>query len=267
MNIGDNLFQIMRLTQTTGVKSNVVPNTVPEKEPTSPSSNSPKSFFAQEAATTDFSPEALAKSQESKSNPDEEHLSDAEKEEVQKLKERDTEVRQHEQAHLAAAGQYAKGGAQYDFQTGPDEKQYAVGGEVNIDTSPISGDPSATIAKAQVIKSAAMAPAEPSAQDNRVAADAAKMEAKAKADLAKENQEKTQGTTDGDINKSPSEETPLASNPEQNAELNTDPNMDNKKTTAQRNAQQNAANQYSQSYQAFSPGHTNFSRPAFSMSA
>src|SRR5712692_3393491 len=65
------------------------------------------------------------------------------------LAETDRHVRSHEQAHLAAAGQYARGGPSYQYQTGPDGKQYAIGGEVSIDTSPIPGDPAATAQKAR----------------------------------------------------------------------------------------------------------------------
>ena len=60
------------------------------------------------------------------------------------------------------------------------------GGEVSIDTSPIPGDPEATIAKAQQIRRAANAPAEPSPQDRRVAAEASLMEADARAELRQE---------------------------------------------------------------------------------
>ncbi|MGL4942056.1 MAG: putative metalloprotease CJM1_0395 family protein [Thermoguttaceae bacterium] len=99
---------------------------------------------------------------------------------VSKLKARDTEVRAHEQAHLAAAGQYANGGASFSYETGPDGQRYAVGGEVSIDASPIKGDPEATISKAQQIRSAALAPASPSSQDYKVAAAASEMEANAR---------------------------------------------------------------------------------------
>ena len=42
--------------------------------------------------------------------------SSAESREVEKLKQRDREVRAHELAHLAAAGQYAQGGAKFDHE-------------------------------------------------------------------------------------------------------------------------------------------------------
>lgn len=110
-------------------------------------------------------------------------LSEEEQEVVDELQARDREVRAHEQAHLAAAGPYAKGGPTYTYEEGPDGQQYAVGGEVSIDTSPVSGDPEATIQKAQVVRAAALAPAEPSAQDRAVAAAATKMEIQARQEL------------------------------------------------------------------------------------
>ena len=109
--------------------------------------------------------------------------------ETAKLKKRDQEVRAHEQAHIAAAGGLARGGATFSFQRGPDGKQYAIGGEVNIDTSPVSGNPQATIRKAQQIRSAALAPANPSAQDRAVAASASSLEAEAQREIQKEEQE------------------------------------------------------------------------------
>ena len=105
-------------------------------------------------------------------------LSEDEVELVDKLEDRDTEVRAHEAAHLAAAGGLAQG-LTLVYQTGPDGKQYAVGGEVRIDTSEGS-TPEETLAKAQTIRTAALAPAEPSSQDRAVAAYASQMEARAR---------------------------------------------------------------------------------------
>ncbi len=110
-------------------------------------------------------------------------LTDDQKREVQKLQETDRQVRTHEQAHLAAGAGLAKGGATFDYETGPDGKKYAVGGEVQIDTS-AERDPSATLRKAEQIKRAALAPADPSAQDRGVAASADAMAAKARQELA-----------------------------------------------------------------------------------
>ena len=103
-------------------------------------------------------------------------LSLKEIQELSKLKQRDREVRTHEQAHISAGGQYVRSGARFEYEEGPDGKKYAVGGEVSIDTSKIPGDPEATAQKMKVIRQAAMAPASPSSQDRRVAAKATQIE-------------------------------------------------------------------------------------------
>jgi len=120
-------------------------------------------------------------------------LTKEEKQQVEKLKQRDAEVRRHEQAHKAAAGGNANGGPTFEFQTGPDGKRYAVGGEVSIDTSEVSGDPQATIQKMQQIRRAALAPAQPSGQDRAVAAQAQATEQAARAELAKERRDSVSG--------------------------------------------------------------------------
>ena len=99
-------------------------------------------------------------------------------------------MRAHEQAHLAAAGSLAQGGATYTYTTGPDGKRYATGGEVQVDTSEVRGDPQATIDKAQKIRAAALAPADPSSADRAVAAKAARMEAKARMEMARAQRER-----------------------------------------------------------------------------
>jgi len=90
---------------------------------------------------------------------------------ISQLQQRDKEVRTHELAH-ASAGGAATGAPSYTFEVGPDGKKYAVGGEVSVDLSTVSGDPQATIVKMQKVHAAALAPASPSAQDIRVAASA-----------------------------------------------------------------------------------------------
>ncbi len=115
--------------------------------------------------------------------------------ELAKLQARDREVRAHEAAHSAAAGSLANGGPSFTFQKGSDGRLYAVGGEVNIDTSADSNDPQATIQKARQIQAAANAPANPSAQDRAVAAQASRMEAQARRELQQERTEDIQGTT------------------------------------------------------------------------
>ena len=96
-------------------------------------------------------------------------LTPEEQKQVTDLKKQDREVKAHEAAHIAAGGAYVRGGATYSYQSGPDGKRYAVGGEVSIDTAP-EDDPNATIRKMQAVRSAALAPANPSGQDRSVAA-------------------------------------------------------------------------------------------------
>lgn len=115
-------------------------------------------------------------------------LTEAQLRQVRELSARDAEVKAHEQAHKAVGGQYT-GAISYSYQQGPDGKRYAVGGEVPIDVSEVSGDPQATIEKMRVVKAAALAPAEPSAQDQRVAALASQSIASAQVELATLNRE------------------------------------------------------------------------------
>ena len=131
---------------------------------------------------------------------DSEGLSTADQQKVEELKARDRDVRAHEQAHLAAAGAHSKAGPSYEYQRGPDNRQYAVGGEVQIDTSEVSGDPQATIRKAQTIRRAAT---EPSSQDRSVASAAAQMEAKARREISQQQTEamRGDGARDGRIGK------------------------------------------------------------------
>ena len=112
---------------------------------------------------------------------------------IDELKARDAEVRQHEQAHLAAAGGMAVSGASYTYQRGPNGVNYAIGGEVQIDTSP-GGTPEETIARAATIQAAALAPAGPSGADRAVAAQAQQMETQARAELAQQQSQEATAT-------------------------------------------------------------------------
>lgn len=113
-------------------------------------------------------------------------LSEADLAQLRELRARDMEVRAHERAHAAAAGSAARGGPQFTLTRGPDGRMYAIGGEVAIDTSPVPGDPQATLRKAEQIRRAALAPAQPSAQDQAVAAQATAMAMQARAELQSE---------------------------------------------------------------------------------
>ena len=119
-------------------------------------------------------------------------LSEAEVQQVQELQDRDRAVRAHEQAHAAAAGGLAMGGPTYHYQRGPDGRNYAVGGEVKIDSSPIPGDPEATIRKMDQVRRAALAPADPSPTDRSVASQADRQASLARMELLMQQAEARQ---------------------------------------------------------------------------
>jgi len=120
----------------------------------------------------------------------------AEQQTIKELQARDREVRSHELAHASAGGAYT-GAPQYTFEVGPDGKKYAVEGEVSVDLEPIDGNPRATIAKMQKVYNAALAPANPSIQDMRVANSAAQQIARAQSEiLAEANDEIRNGNDD-----------------------------------------------------------------------
>jgi hypothetical protein len=121
-------------------------------------------------------------SQSSHQQAAQEHKEDVDRQTVKKLSTLDREVRQHERAHAALGGQYA-GAPRYEYEKGPNGISYAVEGKVSIDTTPVAGDPQMSIEKAQIIRRAALAPAEPSAQDRKVAAEAVQMEVDARIEL------------------------------------------------------------------------------------
>ena len=124
-------------------------------------------------------------------------LSAEQQRQVQELREIDRKVRAHEQAHIAAGGDLVRGGATYTYQVGPDDKRYAVGGEVSIDASP-GKTPEETIPKAQHIRETALAPAEPSAQDRSVASAASRMEADAQLELLAKQREESARSASSD---------------------------------------------------------------------
>lgn len=80
-----------------------------------------------------------------------------------------------------------------------------MGGEVPIDTSTVPGDPKATIDKMDVVKRAALGPAEPSGQDRSVAAQADAKKRQAQADLADQKAEERAAAGEGE---SPNPTTP-----------------------------------------------------------
>lgn len=106
---------------------------------------------------------------------------------VRELEDRDRQVRAHEAAHAAAGGALA-GAPSFSFQTGPDGRSYAIGGEVSIALE-AGHTPEETIARARQIRAAALAPADPSGQDLSVAASATVMESRAMLEAAERRRE------------------------------------------------------------------------------
>ena len=132
-------------------------------------------------------------SKEKKKVEDQNELTPEEKQQVKELQKRDAEVRTHEMAHLASAGNLARGGPHYEYQTGPDGRSYAIGGHVEIDTSP-GRTPEETIAKAAQMRAAAIAPAEPSPQDMKVASAAARLAAEAQQKISEKSRDDEGGS-------------------------------------------------------------------------
>lgn len=146
-----------------------------------------RSGFDQDSAKVEISSKGreLQKNAPAEKGADGKPLTDEEKKQIHELEKRDREVRAHEAAHQAASGGNARGGASYEYQAGPDGKQYAIGGHVDIDVSPVQGNPRATLQKAMTVQRAALAPADPSGQDRAVAAAAAQMAIEAQKEMAK----------------------------------------------------------------------------------
>lgn len=132
------------------------------------------------------------KQQQQQQKQKEEQLAQQEQKALQELKDRDAEVRAHEQAHASVGGQYA-GSPTYEFERGSDGNNYAVAGEVPIDISKVPNDPEKTITKMQQVRAAALAPQEPSGADKSIAAQANKIITEARSELASQNSEEQSG--------------------------------------------------------------------------
>ena len=147
-----------------------------------------------------------SESNEQENSNNQYELTQDQKMQVIELQRRDLEVRTHEAAHMSA-GAGLTTGASYSYQRGPDDKMYAIGGEVGIDTSP-GKTPEETLKKAAQIKRAALAPAQPSSADLQVAATATNMELDAKMEIQKnQNQETKEKTEQNSQNSQSSQDT------------------------------------------------------------
>ncbi len=139
----------------------------------------------------DTSTQPASQSEDKKKSEQQAQTSQQEARVIQQLKARDQEVRAHEAAHIAAGRPYIVSGPSYTFQEGPDGRNYAIGGEVQLDTSPVQDDPEATLEKSETVRRAALAPAEPSSQDQRVAANATQTAAQARVEIAVQRRDGT----------------------------------------------------------------------------
>ncbi len=147
-----------------------------------------------------------AKAQQNDKKISGELLTDEEQAKVDSMKARDKEVRVHEQRHKAVGGQYAAQPS-YTMERGPDGHSYVVDGEVSISVSEES-TPEKTVAKMKQVYAAALAPAEPSSEDRKVAAEAKNIQHEAEAKIRKEKnsdsepQKKTEDSSVSEDNKS-----------------------------------------------------------------
>ena len=148
----------------------------------SPAPSDARAASAREEAdrSSESSTQSAGKQDKAEASPQQQRLKQLE---IAELANRDREVRTHEQAHTAVGGSYA-GAPSYTYTSGPDGQRYAVAGEVSIDTSAVANDPQATLSKMEIIVRAALAPAEPSAQDLHVAAQAQAQMVQARVELA-----------------------------------------------------------------------------------
>lgn len=163
------------------------------------SADSAQSADSQDAEEAQGSPK-----DEASSLPGEEELSAEDRRKAAALAKIDQEVHTHEQAHLAAAGSYALGGAQYEYATGPDGDRYAVAGHVNMDTGR-ENSPDATLRKAMTVQKAALAPASPSASDRQIAAAMAQMAQEARSEIAQEKMSPARSATADSADNAPTE--------------------------------------------------------------
>lgn len=155
-------------------------------------SRPPASFYSQPTPGRSASDVEAEDDNQTAQKREEQRYEQAVQQQLQKLQSRDTEVRAHEAAHVAAGGQYVTSGPTYTYQRGPNGRFYAIGGEVGLDVSAIPANPQATLDKAEVIQRAALAPAQPSPQDLQVAANAARLASKARIDIAIQQREQQQ---------------------------------------------------------------------------
>lgn len=144
-------------------------------------------------------------------------LTPEQQQQINQLKQIDAKVRAHEQAHVSVGADLIRGGPSFSYTTGPDNKRYAVSGEVSIDTTP-GRTPEETIPKAQHIRATALAPTDPSPQDHSVAAQASQLEGQARQELSAKQLQEADGSGGGNtaafyrkVENDPDKATPVGS--------------------------------------------------------
>ena len=152
---------------------------------------------------------------------------------VSELQAADTNVRAHEAAHMAAGGGLTSP-ASYTYERGPDNKMYAVAGEVGISTGE-GNTPQESLNKAQTIRRAALAPADPSPQDLKVAAQAASMEMSARVQIMQEKMAQNSQNTNN------SNETSAENSNVNSAENSTENSTENSAGNSAVNSTENSA--------------------------
>ena len=116
-----------------------------------------------------------------------ETLTTSQKALILQLQATDSAVKAHERAHISAGGGVILSGATFVYQEAPDKRLYAIGGEVSIDTSEESS-PQETIKKMQIVRTAALAPSDPSSTDYQVAATASMLQMQARLEVSRAKQ-------------------------------------------------------------------------------
>jgi hypothetical protein len=180
------------------------------------------------------------KSKESELKAKQNELTDAEKKIVEQMKKRDNEVRIHENQHKSVGGQYA-GSPSYTYERGPDGKQYITEGEVSISLSNES-TAEKTIEKMRIVQNAALAPAEPSAADRKVAAEASRIEQIARQEINNQKLEESKELLEE--NSKSSEESKVEST-EENARSEESKAISNASNVQVANESNNVANEMS----------------------
>ncbi len=172
------------------VQDNLLVNELPKNSTYNESDKFENSTISPNNSYSDQIQSKVKQNNQKNSNPNEK--SPEEKKDIDNLQKTDQKVRAHEQAHLAAGAGLVRGGASFEYMRGPDGKMYAVGGEVKIDISPVSGKPDETIRKMQSVIAAALAPVDPSPQDRAVATIARNIQSKAQMEKSEDGRKSLQ---------------------------------------------------------------------------